>query len=175
MSVVTGAAAARPTASAYSIFFSQGADAPWKKKSSGRESVSTIYITVLEKITLSFFTFRLWELKHTLFLKKRIHPQFGESKSVMTSGASDTNFCENRQWPPVEYTILRLVYNNRAKAVGYTRRSFFSIHNFFLHNWTLPAHIVDSINIYLSIKSGPNWLHLVCPTGISMSNSSLVF
>ena len=40
MSVVTGAAAARPTASAYSIFFSQGADAPWKKKSSGRESVS---------------------------------------------------------------------------------------------------------------------------------------
>jgi len=35
-----GAAAARPTASASSIFFSQGADAPWKKKSSGRESVS---------------------------------------------------------------------------------------------------------------------------------------
>jgi len=35
-----GAAAARPTASAPSIFFSQGADAPWKKKSSGRESVS---------------------------------------------------------------------------------------------------------------------------------------
>ena len=50
MSVVTGAAAARPTASAYSIFFSQGADAPWKKKSSGRESVSVSRMIAVSRV-----------------------------------------------------------------------------------------------------------------------------